>query len=199
MSAQGLPSHTTDDTDLSLLERMRTDEESAWTDFVRLYQPLLLHWCLRSLDHNDAEDVCQSILQTVRTKLRTFNRHENGSFRGWLRVVTRNRIIDTVRRQDRHPDPVGGTTAAKRLHQLAENQLTGDEEQHERHLLLSEAVEIIKPQFEERTWSAFWMSVVEEHPTGDICSWLQMKPGAIRMARHRVLHRLRDQLGDLVE
>jgi RNA polymerase sigma-70 factor (ECF subfamily) len=51
-------------------------------------------------------------------------------------------------------------------------------------------------EFEERTWQAFWRTAVDGRSAADVGAELGMTPGAVRVAKSRVLHRLREELGD---
>jgi RNA polymerase sigma-70 factor (ECF subfamily) len=55
----------------------------------------------------------------------------------------------------------------------------------------------IRAEFEDRTWLAFWRVVVDGQPAPDVAQELLMTPGAVRVAKCRVLNRLRRELGDL--
>jgi len=70
------------------------------------------------------------------------------------------------------------------------------EEEAERGLL-RRALEMIRDEFEERTWQAFWRTTVDGQAPRDVAADLAMSPGAVRVAKCRVLHRLREELGDL--
>ena len=65
--------------------------------------------------------------------------------------------------------------------------------------LFNRALELIRAEFEERTWLAFWRTVVEGQAPKDVAADLSMSPGAVRVAKSRVLHRLRAELGDGIE
>ena len=56
---------------------------------------------------------------------------------------------------------------------------------------------MIRGEFEPRTWEAFWQTAVEGRAAADVAAELGMTPGAVRVAKSRVLHRLRTDLGDL--
>jgi len=61
------------------------------------------------------------------------------------------------------------------------------------------ALELIQQNFEERTWNAFWKVAVEGRPAAAVAEELDMKPGTVRVSRCRVLARLREEFGDLIE
>ena len=65
--------------------------------------------------------------------------------------------------------------------------------------LFARALDLIRGEFEERTWAAFWRTAVEGRAAKDVAAELTMSPGAVRVAKSRVLHRLRQELGDLME
>jgi RNA polymerase sigma-70 factor (ECF subfamily) len=62
--------------------------------------------------------------------------------------------------------------------------------------LLLKALESIRGDFHEQTWQAFWRVVVEGRTAAEVSVDLSMSPGAVRVAKSRVLARLRRELGD---
>ena len=64
--------------------------------------------------------------------------------------------------------------------------------------LYRRALELIRDEFEERTWQAFWLSAVEgrEAPAA---AELGMSPVAARIAKSRVLARLRAEAEELID
>jgi RNA polymerase sigma-70 factor (ECF subfamily) len=67
------------------------------------------------------------------------------------------------------------------------------------HSILGQALEAIRGEFQERTWRAFWGVVVEGRSAADVGADLEMRPGTVRVAKSRVLLRLRRELGDISE
>jgi len=128
------------------------------------------------------------------------------TFRGWLRTVTRSKVADSFRRKGKEPDAAGGTDAQFRFNQLVDQEPVAGQEvedsaglSEERRVLFRQALELIQRDFEERTWNAFWKVAVEGRPTADVADELNMKPGTVRVSRCRVLARLREEFGDLIE
>ena len=60
------------------------------------------------------------------------------------------------------------------------------------------ALELIRSQFEEATWQAFWRCAVEDQSPADVGHDMNMTPAAVRKAKSRVLRRLKDELGELL-
>jgi RNA polymerase sigma-70 factor (ECF subfamily) len=61
---------------------------------------------------------------------------------------------------------------------------------------LRRALAQIKPRIEPQTWQAFWHTVVLGETTAEVAERLGMTRAAVRKAKSRTLHRLRQQLGD---
>jgi RNA polymerase sigma-70 factor (ECF subfamily) len=192
-------------TSRSLLARVQADEPEAWERLVRLYAPLVLRWCRRGgLQDQDAADVFQDVFQAVVAHVGSFRKERAGdTFRGWLRRITQNKLRDHFRRLGREARGAGGSSARERLAQLpgpppAEAADLAPDDEAERGLF-ARALDLIRGEFEERTWAAFWRTVVEGRAAKDVAAELSMTAGAVRVAKSRVLHRLREELGDLAE
>ncbi len=191
-------------TSRSLLGRIQADDPAAWRRLVDLYGPLVFHWCRRwDLPEQEIADVFQDVFQAVATHVAGFRRERAGdTFRGWLRTITQNKVRDHFRKLGREPGGVGGTEAQIRLAGLPaarwpdedENDTTdGDAERR----LFGQALNLIRGEFEERTWQAFWRTTVDGSTASAVALELGMSPGAVRVAKSRVLRRLREELGDV--
>jgi RNA polymerase sigma-70 factor (ECF subfamily) len=66
-------------------------------------------------------------------------------------------------------------------------------------LVFQRALELIRAEFEETTWQAFWRVSVEDQYPADVAADLGITTNAVYKAKSRVLHRLRHELGDLIE
>jgi RNA polymerase sigma-70 factor (ECF subfamily) len=191
-------------TSRSLLERARANDAAAWDRLVTLYPPLVFQWCHSyGLRDEDAADIFQEVFHAVARHLGGFRKDRAGdTFRGWLRTITRNKIHDHFRRQGREPEGAGGSEAQAYLAQWPapppgdESNLTED---HAERLLVARALEMIRAEFAERTWQAFWRTAIEGHSAPEVAAELTMSAGAVRVAKSRVLQRLREELGDLIE
>jgi RNA polymerase sigma-70 factor (ECF subfamily) len=185
-------------TSRSLIDRARANDPAAWERVVGLYAPLVLHWCRAAgLGEDDAADVFQEVFGAVAANLGGFRREpDGGTFRGWLRTITRNKVRDHFRRRGREPAGAGGSEARSLLAQIPEAAGADDSEPAAESDLLRRALELIRAEFEPRTWQAFWQTAVEGRAAADVGAELGMTPGAVRVAKSRVLHRLRAELGD---
>src|SRR5207237_1024986 len=191
-------------TSITLLERLRAREQEAWQRLLHLYAPLVAYWCKQwGVRGADTEDIIQEVFQAVAAGLDNF-RHERAgdTFRGWLRGITRHKVLDHLRRQRHQPAAQGGTDAQRHLQQIAEIETSPPDDsgdpQDEMTRLYHRALELVRSEFEERTWQAFWRAAVESQTPADIATDLGMSPAAVRKAKSRVLRRLREEIGDLI-
>jgi RNA polymerase sigma-70 factor (ECF subfamily) len=188
-------------TSRSLLARVWADEPDAWERLVRLYAPLVLRWCRgQGLQDQDVADVFQEVFHAVVRHVTGFRKDREGdTFRGWLRRITQNKLRDHFRRLGREARGVGGSSARERLAEVAAPQAEAEPAPDgAEHGLFARALDQIRGEFEERTWAAFWRTAVEGRAPKDVADELSMSPGAVRVAKSRVLHRLREELGDLL-
>jgi RNA polymerase sigma-70 factor (ECF subfamily) len=191
------------ETSLTLLHRLRANEPDAWRTLVALYTPLLRQWCARSgLRDADADDVLQEVFRAVAAHLDGFRRDRPGdSFRGWLRVVTRNMVLLHFRKSGRQPRADGGTDAFLQLQQLADP-LPGpdDDEDAEAEMdgVRRRALELVRAGFEDRTWEMFWRTFIDDRSPVDVAAEMGVTPAAVRKAKSRVLRRLKEEFAELI-
>lgn len=185
-------------TSSSLLERLRARDHEAWRRLTLLYGPLVYGWGRqRGLRPEDAADVTQEVLAAVAVKIGDFRLDgAKATFRGWLWTITRNKIHDLYRRQAGKPQAQGGSDAQDRLQKVAASDGFEPSDPTAIVWLVRQALELIRIEFEERTWQAFWRTAVDGQRTADVAVELDMNPAAIRKARSRVFQRLRAELGD---
>ena len=61
------------------------------------------------------------------------------------------------------------------------------------------ALELVRGEFEPQTWTAFWRCAMDGDAAADIATEMGVSPAAVRKAKSRVLLRLRQEVGDLIE
>src|SRR5262249_45205427 len=145
----------------------------------------------------DAADVGQEVFRAVARKVGEFRHDRRGdTFRGWLRAITRNKILDRYRRPVPGCPAAGGSEAQRLLQELP-TRVWEDAgpvaEAEETRLLFRQAVELIRGEFEEGTWRAFWQAAVEERSPADVAADLGVSVNAVYLAKSRVLRRLREE------
>ena len=186
-------------TSSSLIERVKADDAEAWDRLVALYAPLLYHWCRRwKLQEEDLADVFQEVFKTLVVHISAFRRErQNDTFRGWLWTITRNKVLDHFRKPSHEAG--GGSEGGTLLSQMPAPEAAGEsdpEEEAAMRGLFLRGLDLIRNEFEDRTWKAFWRTAVDGRAPREVAGELSMTSGAVRVAKSRVLHRLREELGD---
>lgn len=186
-------------TSLSLLIRAQLRDNTAWRRLVRLYSPLVCHWCQRDgVAHDDIDDLLQDIFTAVVSALPGFRRSEStGSFRGWLRTICRNKVID-YRRCRNHQ------VAVTDLENVDDRDLVSPEssaesvEATEERLLFLHALSLIQAEFPPHMWAAFWETSIAGRDPAELALELGVSRNTVYLARSRVLRRLREEFDDLL-
>jgi RNA polymerase sigma-70 factor (ECF subfamily) len=176
----------------TLLEKLRGADHAARARFVHLYTPLLVRWGARAgVPAADVPDLIQDVLLVVLRGLPAF---ERGGFRAWLRTVFVNKWRDQCRKRR----PALLTDGADDLAARADPVLEVDEAEY-RAVLAARAAALIRADFNEPTWRAFWLTTVEDRSAAEVASELGLSANAVYLARSRVLQRLRAELNGLLE
>lgn len=187
----------------SLLMRATERDERAWTSVVDIYTPLILAWCRRNgLSETDAQDVAQDVFITLAKSLGNFSKKASGdSFRAWLSSITRSRIVDFHRRQAKSPIAHGGSTAHQLLQESpdAEDPISLEISQSDRKLVLRKALDLIRGDFDDQTWKAFWKTAIDGQDATAVSVELGVTSNAVRKSKARVLKRLREEMAGIYE
>jgi RNA polymerase sigma-70 factor (ECF subfamily) len=184
-------------TSVSLLERLRQPQpEEAWERFVRLYTPLLFYWARRTgLQESDAADLVQDVFALLLRRLPEFTYDSQRSFRAWLRTLTLNRWREIHRRRLL---PTVAGDAPLLVEQAAPDEAEAVWDAEYRRHLLTQALELLEPEFQPATWRAFHESAVLGRPAAEVADALGISLNAVYLARSRVLRRLRQELAELL-
>lgn len=204
MSSDGPPQNSHFTTRNSLLRDAQQHDPQAWTRLCHLYEPLARYWCVRlGVPTQDLDDVVQDVFASVARGLHKFRRRSSrDSFRAWLRTVTRHRVMDWFRARAGKVVASGGSLAMKRLAEVpdasAELPWSSESEDESRlnDQLLAAALAHIENSCDAKTWQAFWRVVVDGARPVDVAEDLEMPPVSVRVAKCRVLNRLRRELGE---
>jgi RNA polymerase sigma factor (sigma-70 family) len=183
----------------SLLVRIRDPQDKeAWRQFFELYASLIYGFARkRGLQDADAADLMQEVLRSVASAAGNLEYDpQRGSFRGWLYTVTRNKLYTFLDGQKRQIRGSGDTGAYQALEQQTgeADEAEGLWEQEYQRRLFAWAAEQVRPEFQEPTWQAFWLTAVDGKSAKEAGQSLGMSPGAIYVAKSRVLARLKGQI-----
>ena len=196
VSSEAHRAHSQGATDLltrsSLISGLKAFSPDRWRNFVLVYAPLLKFWIQqKGVPAASVEDVLQESLQSICVGIERFERDSSkGKFRGWLRTIVERRVADHFRAL---PTELGASVEV-----LREVPTPGQKDPHtiesEQQLLVeirARALELVRQSTAERTWQMFWMSTVEQVPTAEIAKQFGVTSAAVRVAKQRVLQRLR--------
>jgi RNA polymerase sigma-70 factor, ECF subfamily len=192
-----------DPTSVSLIDRLRTarPEASDWLRLQDIYLPLIRHWLARVPGLGDeAADLAQEVFVVVVREVARFDRQREGSFRAWLRQVTVNQVRNHRRRRHRRP-AVGLDSAEGFLDQLAapESELAREwDRDHDRHVF-QKLQTAVQPEFSRATWEAFRRFALDGLPAAQVAQELGVSVNTVLLAKSRILKRLREEAGDLLD
>ena len=179
-------------TSTTLIEQLKSGDDDAWSFFLFVYRPLILSWATNSgASTSEAEDVQNDVVASMLGSLKSFEKSERkGSFRAWLKTITRRRTVDLLRKREaaalddfgQVPDP-------------AEDAPESDPSD-DRKIELDRALSYWKNRVKPHTYEAFHRVVIENHDPQDVASSLGVDIQVVYQACSRMLTRLRNYLGD---
>lgn len=191
-------------TSLGLLERLRHAGPAAaeWDRLRAIYSPMIRSWLERSRDFDqEVEDVTQEVLLVLFRELPTFERRRDGSFRAWLRLITVNRAFAHWKARRKEPPAAGGSETERFLARLADpdSDLARQwDHEHDQHLLRT-LLAAAEQDFGRSTWLAFRRFALEGQPAAEVAAESGLTESAVVQAKFRVLKRLREVAGDLLD
>jgi RNA polymerase sigma-70 factor (ECF subfamily) len=195
--------HSSQSTSTNLLKRVVEGDQEAWARFVVIYGAFIYARCRQAgVLPEDAADLVQEVLGRVLKSIGTLRRDEPGQgLRPWLRTIAKNVINDHFRSLQRERKAFGHQAFHAILDEFSS---PWDEDSNswaatpDVVLVLRQAMECVKIDYEEKTWQAFWRTVVEQQPTADVASDLGLAQGTVRQARYKILKRLREEIQGLL-
>ena len=180
----------------SLLSRLQNwDDDESWRNFFDTYWRLIYNAALKSgLSEAEAQDVVQETVICVAKDIEKFKRDRaQGSFKGWLRNLTRWRIRDQLRKrlpktietndstqldgQQPTLEDVAGSTGS-------ELEVRWDKEWQEN--LFDAAVDRVKRQVKEEQFQMFDLYVMKKWSAGKVAETLGVSSGQVYLAKHRI-------------
>lgn len=188
-------------TSFTLLRAARRGDSVAWGRIVDIYGPIVFLQCKRNgLSEEDASDATQEVFVAIHSGLQDFKKEQSDQkFSHWIRRITSFKIADRFRIRKKREHVLGGSMAREMIEQIPEQDPIEWEPNTIRRDAFRRAVELMKQDFQESTWRAFWLTVVEGKTTPEVCEILEMKPGAVRNAKSKVRTRLVAELGDVLD
>jgi len=179
--------------------RIREDDRdsAAWREFVERYGKRIFGWCVgRRLQPDDAQEVTQEVLLKLSRRLGSFEYDPSQSFRGWLRRVTENALIDFAREGRNQLPVVQGASI---------NELLGDvEARHDLQRVLEDAFDLelfdqavkrVQLRVSSERFQAWTLTAREGLEAALVGEQLNMKVATVYSARHYVQSLISEEVG----
>jgi RNA polymerase sigma-70 factor (ECF subfamily) len=166
----------------------------AWEAFVQRYAPKILRWCRASgAQAADAEDVTQEVLYKLARHIRSLPYDPaRGSFRAWLKTLTRHTWVDIRdRRRPRGALPADREDPRPPLEEVLDQEFLLE--------VYEEARRRVRGRVSPATWRAFELLAMEEWPGARVAAELNMSVASVYQARHRVKGLLVEEVRRLEE
>jgi RNA polymerase sigma-70 factor (ECF subfamily) len=191
-------------TSLSLLERLKRAGPDAadWRRLQEIYLPLIRRW-LSGVPglRQEADDLAQEVLVVLVRELRSFERRRHGSFRAWLRQVTVNQVRSYCKRRRKQPRVGLGKEGEHVLSQLEDSSSDLSRQwdrEHDTHVS-KKLLAVVRADVEPKTWRAFMRFALDGFPAADVARELDISESAVVNAKFRVLKKLREEAGELMD
>ena len=180
----------------SLLIRLRDPRDhEAWVEFVSIYEPAIYRLLRRNgLQDADTLELMQELFLALSRSIERWDlSRERGSFRGWLRRVARNLVLNFLKHRQYQPVALGGSNWERMLYELPAGEDPGTEgfDRELRRQMFRQAADQVRPDVHPSTWQAFWETAVCEESIAATATKLGMSVGAVKVAKCRVLARIR--------
>jgi RNA polymerase sigma factor (sigma-70 family) len=181
----------------SLVKRLRNwEDHGSWQDFFDTYWKLIYSVAIKAgLSEAEARDVVQETVLAVAKQMREdgYDRTKS-SFKNWLCLITRRRIIDhfrkrtdpKVRPSPRARDGTSRTDTIYRVPDPASLNLDSVWEEEWQKNLLDAAIERVKRHVTPKLFQIFDLSVRRELPVAEVKAILKVNAAQVYLARHRV-------------
>ncbi len=188
----------------SLLSRLRSwDDQDSWRDFFDTYWRLIFDVARKAgLDEASAQDVVQETVLSVSREMPGFRYDRTrGSFKSWLRQITRRRVADQLRKQyrsgaDRKISADDPAVAAELAGVAAESEgsweAVWDAEWREHVTRI--ALERVRREVNPAQYQMFELYGIQGLSVGDVARTLGVSRMQVYLAKHRVGALLRQEM-----
>ena len=182
-------------TNISLIDRLKNRDDSAWEHFEGFYGPIIYRFALsQGLAHDAAEEVRSSSYMSVVNQIERFEYDQGkGRFRNWLLTIAARRIADYRRRSI-------GVQADTRVLEAIE---TEEEPPHEiwerqwRQQILLEAFRRVEVRMGSEAREVFKRLIRESQPVAQIASEMSISENRIYKTKQRSIQMLREEISFL--
>lgn len=183
-------------TNKTLLDQVRDPgNQTAWREFDRIYRPLLTQYAqARGLKRDMAEEIVQECMKLLAQKMRDFEYSSSrGRFRGWLRKMVTNKIIDSHRK--RNEVAAGTADLLIPTDEAAQPDAAFDRIWRREHLRY--CLKLVEREFSAQAIDVFKIYVLQEKTAAEVASALGVSESLVWTTRTRIVARLREVMTQL--
>jgi RNA polymerase sigma factor (sigma-70 family) len=192
----------------SLLSRLQNwDDQESWKIFFDTYWRLIYSVAISSgLNEAEAQDVVQETVICVAKDIHKFKRDRKlGSFKGWLRNLTRWRIHDQLRKRMPTEAETGESGENGRREGIALEDVVDSGghslediwEKEWQENLFEAAVDRVKRRVKEEQFQMFDLYVVKKWPVEKVAGTLGVSTGQVYLAKHRITGLIKKEIQQL--
>jgi RNA polymerase sigma factor (sigma-70 family) len=198
----------------SLLKRLKDwDDQDSWKQFFDTYWKMLYSVARRAgLSEAAAQDVVQDTIVAVAKKMPNFNYDPAiGSFKSWLMLIIRRRIIDYFRKHQRAPDrPAGsdtpglvahhdpgsatGTGTLGRIPDPEGEQIPRIYEEEWQHHIFQAALERVKQLVDHEQYQVFDCYAIKGWPPEQVAKTLNVTVSFVYNAKYRLTKLIKEEV-----
>jgi RNA polymerase sigma factor (sigma-70 family) len=179
-------------TSSTLLEQIKDPEDhQAWARFCALYEPMLRGWIRRGgVPLPDVDDLVQEALTSVARAMPPFRyeRGKGGGFRGYLRIIVRNKLMDYWRKKKRHPPH----TPFLPGFEPESRDPSGGRWDPDDAWLLEQLLRSVREQVDDLTWQVFVAYQRERTPAKEVAVRFNLTAAAVTARAWKVMSLLRE-------
>ncbi|MDH3982312.1 MAG: sigma-70 family RNA polymerase sigma factor [Kiritimatiellaceae bacterium] len=186
----------------SLLLRLKEGaNEEVWQDFYDIYGRLIFGYSLHfDISYSEAEDIVQEVCIKVFRQIMRFDySRERGRFRGWLKTITHNAVIDYLRRKQNRSKT---SSEYRKWLEQEEEAAEGDDQiwrlEWEK-AVFEMALDRVRERVGEETIRIFLCYVLEARSAAEVADETTLDANAIYAVKHRVLKFIREEVAIIME
>ncbi len=188
----------------SLLTKLKDlDNQDSWREFFETYWRLIYGVAVKSgLSDSEAQDVVQETVLSVAKEMPGF-RYDcaQGSFKGWLRQITRRRIADQLRKRCR-PAELGVAVSIDAMEGAAlpavadpsSDDLERIWDEEWRCQMRATALERVKKRVKDEHFQIFELFVLQSWNAKEVARALSVSLPLVYWARHKVGDALKEEV-----
>jgi RNA polymerase sigma-70 factor (ECF subfamily) len=183
----------------SLLSRLKDwDDQESWREFFDTYGELIYHLARKAgLTDAEGQDVVQETLIAVAKQMSGFKYDPSlGSFKGWLRQITRRRIIDQLRRRLPEEQAARQELSGDLLENLPDAGSSFESlwEEEWQNYVLKAALRRVKHKVHPKQFQMFDLYVTQQWPMKSVIKTLGVSSAQVYMAKLRVSRILKEEI-----